>query len=173
MRLAESNERQPLQLKVPRLPNPNKQFTSPTCNTPPHQYAKIVREWEKTPTTDCWTCPTLAHAHLPSCAKVTFDGHWTHSVQFSRSVMSDSLQPHGLLHARPTCPSPTPGGYSNSCPLSQWYNPTISSSVVPFSCLLSFLASGSFQMNQFFASDGQSIAVGVPNLKSGLTVPLL
>ena len=65
-------------------------------------------------------------------------------VQFSHSVTSDSLQPHGLQHARPPCPSPTPGVYSNSCPSSQWCHPAISSSVVPFSCLQSFLASGSF-----------------------------
>ena len=74
-----------------------------------------------------------------------------HSVQFSRSAMSDSLRPHGLQHARPPHPSPTPGVYPNSCPLSRWYHPTISSSVVPFSsCLQSFLASGSFQMCQLF-----------------------
>ena len=82
------------------------------------------------------------------------------SVQFSRSVVSDSLRPHGLQHARPTCPSPTPGIYSNSCPLSQWCHSTISSSIVPFSsCLQSFPASGSFQMSQLFTSDGQSIGV--------------
>ena len=74
-------------------------------------------------------------------------------VQFSRSVMSDSLQPHEPQHARPPCPSPTPGVYPNSCPLSRWCHPTISSSVVPFSsCLQSFPASGSFQMSQLFAS---------------------
>ena len=67
------------------------------------------------------------------------------SVQFSCSVISDSLQPHGLQHARPPCPSPTPGFYPNSCPLSQWCHPTISSSVIPFSsCPQSFPASGSF-----------------------------
>ena len=67
------------------------------------------------------------------------------SVQFSRSVVSDSLQPHGLQHARLSCPSPTPAAYSNSCPLSRWCHPTISSSLIPFSsCLQSFLASGSF-----------------------------
>ena len=73
--------------------------------------------------------------------------HFSHSsVQFSCSVLSNSLRPHGLQHARPPCPSPTPGAYTNSCPLSQWCHPTISSSVVPFSfCLQSFLASGSFQ----------------------------
>ena len=79
-------------------------------------------------------------------------------LQFSRSVVSDSLWAHGLQHARPPCLSPTPGVYSNSCPLSQWCHPTISSSVVPFSsCPQSFPASGSFQMSQLFASGGQSI----------------
>ena len=82
------------------------------------------------------------------------------SVQFSCSVVSDSLQPHGLQHARPPCPSPTLGVYSNSCPLNQWCHPTISSSVIPFSlCLQSFPASGSFPISQFFASGGQSIGV--------------
>ena len=82
------------------------------------------------------------------------------SVQFSCSVMSDSLHPHGLQHARPPCPSPTPGVYSNSCPLSQWCHPTISSSVVSFSSRLQpFPASGSFPMRQFFTSGGQSIGV--------------
>ena len=80
--------------------------------------------------------------------------------QFSRSVMSDSLWPHGLQHARLPCPSPTPGACSNSCPLSQWCHPTISSSVVPFSsCPQSFPASGPFPMSQFSASSGQIIGV--------------
>ena len=83
------------------------------------------------------------------------------SVQFRRSVMSDSLWPHGLQHARLPCPSPTPGACSNLCPSSQWH-PTISSSVVPFSShLQSFPASGSFQMSQFFAPGGQSTGVSV------------
>ena len=81
-------------------------------------------------------------------------------VQFSCSVMSDSLRPHELQHTRPPCPSPTPGVYPNSCPLSQWCHLTISSSVVPFSsCLQSFPTSGSFQTSQFFASGGQNIGV--------------
>ena len=83
---------------------------------------------------------------------------WLNSVKFSRSVMSDSLGPHGLQHARPHCPSPTPGIYSNSCPLSWWCHPTILSSVLPFSsCLQSFPASGSLPMSQFFASGGKII----------------
>ena len=82
------------------------------------------------------------------------------SVQFSRSLVSDPLQPHGLQHTRLPCPSPTPGVYSNSCSLSRWCHPTYSSSVVPFSSRLqSFPASGSFQMSQFFTSGGQRIGV--------------
>ena len=82
------------------------------------------------------------------------------NFQFSCSVMSDSLWPHGLQHARLPCPSPTPRVYSNSCPLSWWCHSTISSSIIPFSsCLQSFPASGSFPMSPFFASDGQSIGV--------------
>ena len=91
----------------------------------------------------------------------TASGCWNHSsVQFSLSVVSDSLWPHGLQHTRPPCPSPTPWVYLNSCPLSWWCHPNISSSVIPFSaCLQSFPASRSFQMSQFFTSGGQSIGV--------------
>ena len=81
------------------------------------------------------------------------------SVQFSCSVFSNSLWPHGLQHARLLCPSPTPGACSNSCPLNQSCRPNISSSVIPFSCLQSFPASGFFPMSQFFAWGGQSIGV--------------
>ena len=85
---------------------------------------------------------------------------WFSSVQFSHSVVSDSLWPHELQHARPPCPSPTPRAYPNSCPLSRWCHPTISSSVIPFSSSpQSFPASESFQMIQLFSSDGQSIGV--------------
>ena len=90
-----------------------------------------------------------------SCA----NGGFFSSVQFSCSVMSYSLRPHGPQHARPPCPSPTPGVYPNSCPLSRWCHPTISSSVIPFSHLQSFPASGSFPMSQLFASGVQSIGV--------------
>ena len=83
-----------------------------------------------------------------------------HSVQFSCSVVSDSLRPHELQHVRFPCPSSTPRAYSNSCPLSRWSHPTISSSVVPFSSYFkSFPASGFFPMSQLFASGGQSIGV--------------
>ena len=82
------------------------------------------------------------------------------SVQFSHSVVSNSLRPHDPQHARPPCPSPTPGVHPNPCPLCPWCHPTISSSVVPFSsCPQSFSASGCFQMSQLSASGGQSIGV--------------
>ena len=82
------------------------------------------------------------------------------SVQFSHLVMSDSLQPHGLQHARPPCLSPTPGAYSDWRPLSQWCHPTTSSSVIPFSsCFQSSPASGFFQMSQLFTWGGQRIGV--------------
>ena len=89
-----------------------------------------------------------------------YDCFLSDSVQFSGSVMSDSLWPHGLQHTRFPRPSPTPGAYSNSCPFSRWCHPTISSSVLPLSsCLQSLPASGSFEMSQFFVSGGQSIRV--------------
>ena len=80
------------------------------------------------------------------------------SVQFSHLVVSDSLWPHGLQHARHLCPTPIPRDWANSCPLSRWCHSTISSSVIPFSyCLQSSPSSGSFQMSQIFASGGQSV----------------
>ena len=85
---------------------------------------------------------------------------WFSSVQFSRSVVSDSLWPCESQHARPPCPSQTPGVYSNPCPSSQWCHPAISSSVIPFSsCSQSLPASGSFPMRQLFAWGGQSTGV--------------
>ena len=92
-------------------------------------------------------------------------------LQFSRSVVSDSLQPHGLQHTRSPCPSPTPGVYSNSCPLSWWCHPTISSSVIPFSHLQPFPALGSFQMSQFFASGSQSIGVSASTSILPMNIP--
>ena len=89
------------------------------------------------------------------------------SVQFSRSVVSDSLQPHESQHARPPCPSPTPRVHSNSCPLNWWCHPAISSSIIPFcSCPQPLPASRSFPMSQLFTSGGQSI--GVSALASAL-----
>ena len=86
--------------------------------------------------------------------------HAISSVEFSCSVTSDSLRPHGLQHTRPPCPLQTPRLYSNSCPLSQWYHPSIPSTVVTLSShLQSFPASGSFPISQFFTTSGQSIGV--------------
>ena len=95
-----------------------------------------------------------------------------HSVQFNCSVMSDSLWPHGLQHTRPPCPSPAPRACSNSCPLSQWCHPTISSSVVPFSsCLQSFPASGSYSNESALHSRSPkywSFSISLPSEYSGL-----
>ena len=95
------------------------------------------------------------------CGRVAVTNYYSvQSVQFSHSVMSNSLRPHGMQHIRLPCPSPTPGAYSNSFPSHQWCHPTISSSVIPFSSHLhSFPGSGSFQISQFFASGCQSSRV--------------
>ena len=91
---------------------------------------------------------------------VLFVGTYFSSVQFSHSVVSDALQPHESQHARPPCPSPTPGVYPNSCLSIRWCHPAISSSVVPFSsCPQSLQVSGSFPMSQLFARGGHSIGV--------------
>ena len=106
---------------------------------------------------------TFIHLRAVPYSKETFcmfkcDGSIRYRCsQFSRSVMSDSLQPHESQHARPPCPSQTPRVYSNSCPSSRWCHPAISSSVVPFSCPQSLPASGSFPVSQLFAWGGQSI----------------
>ena len=112
----------------------------------PHE----VRDWDGV--------MRLKQHKFHSCKNKCWRSNVQHgSVQFSCSVVSNSLQPHRLQHARPPCPSPTPEAYPNSCPLSRWCHPTRSSSVGPFSsCPQSFPASKSFQMNQSFTSGGQS-----------------
>ena len=101
---------------------------------------------------------TFCHLSTPTKNRQASPTISADTYQFCWSVMSYSLWPHELQHARPPCPSQTPGACSNSCPSSQWCHPTISSSVVLFSpCLRSFPASGSFPVNQFFTSGGQSI----------------
>ena len=96
----------------------------------------------------------------PLCTSPILSSLFYCLIQFSHSVMSDSLRLHGLQHAKPPCPSPAPRVHPNSCPLSWWCHPTVSSSVVPFSsCPQSFPASGSLQMSQLFTSGGQSIGV--------------
>ena len=103
---------------------------------------------------------TFSSQHFIILSDVYKDNSEASSVQFSYSVVSDSLQHHESQHARPPCPSPTPRVHSNSCPLSQWCHSAISSCVIPFtSCQQSLRASGSFPMSQLFASGGQSIAV--------------
>ena len=105
------------------------------------------------PVTDMYWC------WLPLIYKFTFVWIFS-SVQFSRSVLSDSLRTHELQHARPPCPSPTPGVHANSCPSSPWCHPAISSSIVPFSTYPQTLpASESFPMSQLFAWSGQSTGV--------------
>ena len=102
-------------------------------------------------------CPSLLPLRMTYRIRASLLWSYLTFSQFSCSVMSHSLQTHGLQHSRLPCPSPTLGDCSNSCPLSQWCHPTISSSVVPFSsCLQSFPASGSFPVSQFLASGGQS-----------------
>ena len=106
-----------------------------------------------------------SHTQIHQNAKLIWTVFLWCSVQLICSVVSNFLQPHEPQHARPPCPSPTPGVYPNSCPLSRWCHLTISSSVVPFSsCPQSLPASGSFQMSQLFASGGQSIGVSVSTL---------
>ena len=106
-----------------------------------------------------WTPECYPDEAVTDSTAANITEHQFSSVHFSRSVVSDSLQLHGVQHAGPPCPSPTPGACSNSSPSSQWCHPTISFSVVPFSRHQSFPASGSFQINQFFTSGGQSIGV--------------
>ena len=139
-------------LQHPRLPCP-----SPT----PRGYSKSHPSLR-------WCHPTISFSVVPlsSCpqsfpASGSFQMSWFFaSVQFSRSVMSNSLPPHKPQHARPPCPSPTPGVHPNPCPSSQWCHPATSSFVVPFSsCPQSFPASGSFPMSQIFTSGGQNIGV--------------
>ena len=97
----------------------------------------------------------------PKCLTFNLSFIFVTAFEFSSVAQyCPTLQHHGLQHARPPCPSPAPGVHSNSCPLSQWCHPLISSSVVPFSSSLQYFpASGSFQMSQFFASHSQSIGV--------------
>ena len=106
--------------------------------------------------------PSIRVFSNESALHIRWPKYWSfsiNSVQFSCSVVSNSLRPQGLQHTRPPCPSPTPGVYPNSCPLSQWCHPTISSSVIHFSFLQTLPALGSFPMRQFYASGSQSIGV--------------
>ena len=118
-----------------------------------------------------FSSPVDCFCNLNECQKYNIEWEKPCSVQFSHSFMSDTLQPHGLQHARFPCPSPAPGAYSNSCLSNQWCHPTISSSVIPFSsCPQSFPASGSFPMSQFFTSGGQNIGVSASTSVLPMTI---
>ena len=142
------------------LPGPSVHGDSPGKNTGVHCHVLLQGIFP----TQGW------NPGFPHCGRILY--HLSHqgspnwcigSVQFSHSVVSSSLWPHGRQHARPPCPSPTPRVHPNPCPLSRWCHPTISSSVVHFSsCPQSIQASGSSQMSQFFASGGQSTEVSAP-----------
>ena len=126
-------------------------------------------DWEEPLEEEMATYPSIHAWEIPWTEEPTVFS----SVQFSLSVVSNSSQPHEPQHTSPPCPSPTPRFHPNPCPLSWWCHPTISSSVVPFSsCPQSFSASGSFQMNQLFASSSQSIGfsfnISPSNEHSGL-----
>ena len=124
-----------------------------------HSLAWPLRDWnENWPFPDLW--PLLSFPNLLAYLGITFTAPSFQFIQFSQSVVTDSLRPHEPQHTRPPCPSPTPRVYPNPCPWSRWCHPTISSSVVSFSsCPQSFPASGSFLMSQLFTSGGQSIGV--------------
>ena len=137
----------------------------PPASLGPCATAQLAPSWRPlhspTPTSPCVSLENASRdceqGRLAVCCLLDKQGQEVakkgHSVQFSRSVVFDSLQPHGPQHARPPCPSRTPRVYTNSSPLSWWCHPTISFSVVPFSsCLQSFLASRSFQMSQLFVA---------------------
>ena len=128
-------------------------FLKPTSFLPSHHMELLLNVFNK----NKWPGQHNVGCRQWSCHH---KGHLIHTVQFSHSVMSDSLWPHELQHARPPCPSPTPRAYPTSSLLSWWCHPTISSSVVPFSsCCQSFPASGFFPLSQLFASGGHSIGV--------------
>ena len=138
-----------LQAKTWPLPHPGSHTVTGSCisaQVPPFTGLLIGGPWPR---------PLLMVSSRPSLG-----GPWKHilTLQFSLSVVSNSLWPHNLQHSRLLCWSPTPGACTNSCPSSQWSHPTISCSIISFfSCLQSFPPSRSFQMSQFFASGGQSI----------------
>ena len=114
-----------------------------------------VKKQQLEPDMEQWTGSKLGKGYVKVVyCHLAYLTYMQSSVQLSHSVVSDSLWPHELQHARPPCPSPTPGLYSNSCPSSRWCHPAISSSVIPFSCPQSLPVSGSFPMSQLFTWGG-------------------
>ena len=133
----------------------------PSNNTLPGKVdLQAIGRDKKFPKQKFWRISWTLKLPCKKCWKRFFSWKEIFIIQFSCSVVSDSLWPHGLQHTRPPCPIPTPRVYPNSCPFSWWCHPTISSSVIPFSsCPQSFSASGSFQMSQLLASGGQNMGV--------------
>ena len=154
-----------------RIEKINQKLDKNTCKTHTRDfYSKYTSNFYnsiimKQPNQNKWAKGVSMTGYLPKKIPEWQTSTWKYniirdSVQFSSSVISDSLQPHESKHTRPPCPSSTPRVYPNSCPSSWWYHPTISSSVVPFSSHpQSFPASGSFPMSQFFTSGGQRVGV--------------
>ena len=145
-------------LEKPHLVNRASSAQSSSINGNDQESKEMIINRAQTGLYFCIAISSIKPSMKKSCSRVlTSGGRVWKIVQFSRSVMSTSLQPHGLQHARLPCPSSTPQAYSDSRPFSQWCHPTISSSVIPFSfCPQSFPASGFFQMSQLFASGGQN-----------------
>ena len=148
-------------LEKPHLVNRASSAQSSSINGNDQESKEMIINRAQTGLYFCIAISSIKPSMKKSCSRVlTSGGRVWKIVQFSRSVMSTSLQPHGLQHARLPCPSSTPQAYSDSRPFSQWCHPTISSSVIPFSsCLQSFPVSGAFPVSQLFASGGQSIGV--------------
>ena len=145
------------------------QHARPPCTSPSsgvHPSSCSLNQW-------CYSTISYSATLFFFCLQsFPASGSFPH-LQFSCSVVSDSLRLHGLQHARLPCPSPTPRVYPNSYPLSWWCHPTISFSDIPFSsCLQSFPASGSFLISQFFASGGQSIGAGASASSSASVLPV-
>ena len=116
-----------------------------------HMLGQHQNAWEASQIMHCtWTtiCSLVSSASKNTLSSLTLPALWSSPIQFILSVISDSLWPHGLQHFRPPCPSPTPRVYSNSCPLSQWCHPTISSSVIPFSSHLQLFPASGFFSNE-------------------------
>ena len=148
-------------LEKPHLVNRASSAQSSSINGNDQESKEMIINRAQTGLYFCIAISSIKPSMKKSCSRVlTSGGRVRKIVQFSRSVMSTSLQPHGLQHARLPCSSSTPQAYSDSRPFSQWCHPTISSSVIPFSsCLQSFPVSGAFPVSQLFASGGQSIGV--------------
>ena len=157
-------------LEKPHLVNRASSAQSSSINGNDQESKEMIINRAQTGLYFCIAISSIKPSMKKSCSWVlTSGGRVWKIVQFSHSVMSTSLRPHGLQQARLPCPSSTPRAYSDSCPLSQWCHPTISFSVIPFSsCLQSFPMSGSFPVSLLFASGGQSIGVSA----SALVLPM-